>query len=192
VLKASLSDEFGTRHKNAKQDTQFYEDGAWELAKLRAILCGSYVYGFYIEHESIRNMFESLQTELEESTERLAEVIARPYLRTPRKTIIQIVKHCKKKRQEFIKASNYNFQTPKKEEVSRRQSPVGLVPPHLDKNLTDVEKIYAIYDWMEYNESKQDQISPEGQMDICASLESVQTKYPESGDSSNDPTECVT
>jgi hypothetical protein len=40
--------------------------------------------------------------------------------------------------------------------VAGRFSPAGVVPPHLDKNLTDVEKIYAIYDWMAYNESKQD------------------------------------
>jgi hypothetical protein len=40
--------------------------------------------------------------------------------------------------------------------VAGRFSPAGVVPPHLDKNLTDVEKIYAINDWMAYNESKQD------------------------------------
>lgn len=72
-----MSDEFVSRHRNVVLDTKFYEDGTWELAKLRAILCGSYVFGFYIEQESIRNLFESLQTELEEATEQLAEVIAR-------------------------------------------------------------------------------------------------------------------
>ena len=73
----SFSDEFGPRQRDGKHDTQFYEDGTWELAKLRAVLCGSYVFGFYIENEKTRTGFESLQTELEEATERLAEVIAR-------------------------------------------------------------------------------------------------------------------
>ena len=81
----------------------------------------------------------------------------RPYLRTPRKTIIQIVKHCRRKRQEFTKASNLNFVLHANEERIDALSTPGIVPPHLDKNLTDVEKIYAIYDWMEYNERKQDE-----------------------------------
>ena len=72
-----MCSEFGSNRRGTKQDTQFYEDGVWELAKLRAILCGSYVYGFYLEDEKKKIMFESLQTELEEIAERLAEVIAR-------------------------------------------------------------------------------------------------------------------
>ena len=113
------------------------------------------MFGFYIRNESSRPLFESLQTELEEATEQLAEVIARPYLRTPRKTIIQIIKHCKKKRQEFIRASNSNFFPLLPAEGKSMDG--GIVPPHLDKNLTDVEKIHAIYDWMAYNERKQDE-----------------------------------
>ena len=80
----------------------------------------------------------------------------RPYLRTPRKAIIQIIKKCRRKRQEFIKAANCNFVPVAKEDDTSRPSGVCLVPPDLDKNLTDVEKIHAIYDWMEYNERKQD------------------------------------
>ena len=67
-------DEFGPRQRDGKQDTQFYKDRTWELAKLRAVLCGSYV--FYIKDEKRRSGFESLQTELREATKRLAEVIA--------------------------------------------------------------------------------------------------------------------
>jgi len=37
-----------TREKN----TQFYEDGVWELVKSRACLCGSYAYGFFLEEDS--------------------------------------------------------------------------------------------------------------------------------------------
>ena len=66
------------------------------------------------------------------------------------------MKHCRRKRQEFTKASNLNFCPPPEEKVAGRFSPAGVVPPHLDKNLTDVEKIFAIYDWMAYNESKHD------------------------------------
>ena len=39
------------------------------------------------------------QNELEEITERLSEMIARPYLRTPRRVIIQTVQLCRRKRQ---------------------------------------------------------------------------------------------
>ena len=81
---------------------------------------------------------------------------SRVYLQTPRKTVIQIVKHCRRRRQDLTKPSNSNFQPAENTEMASSGSPVGVVPPHLDKNLTDVEKIYAIYDWMVYNERKQD------------------------------------
>ena len=64
--------------------------------QVRAILCGSYVFGFYLQvilevllvpqsrvrplstqEEECKGLFEGLQTELEEVTEALAEVIAR-------------------------------------------------------------------------------------------------------------------
>ena len=76
-----------------------------QYGQVRAILCGSYVFGFYLQvvlslhvdssnlvsqlllfgssmlvfpqEEECKGLFEGLQTELEEVTEALAEVIAR-------------------------------------------------------------------------------------------------------------------
>ena len=90
-----------------ERNTKFYEDGVWELLKARTCLCGSYAYGFFIEEETSmeetmvqrRRVFEMMQNELEEVTETLSEMIARPYLRTPRKVIVQTVQLCRIKRQ---------------------------------------------------------------------------------------------
>ena len=92
---------------NAERNTKFYEDGVWELLKARTCLCGSYAYGFFMEEESNleesmlqrRRVFEMMQNELEEVTETLSEMIARPYLRTPRKVIVQTLQRCRRKRQ---------------------------------------------------------------------------------------------
>ena len=46
--------------------------------------------------------FEIMQCELEEITEALSEMIAKPYLRTPRRIIIQTLQLCRRKRQEFL------------------------------------------------------------------------------------------
>lgn len=95
------------------RNTKFYEDGVWELVKARLILAGSYAYGFYLsednnngqpQNQSRVAIFEFMQNELEEMTERLSEMIARPYLRTPRRTIIQTFHLCRRKRQEFLRA----------------------------------------------------------------------------------------
>ena len=40
-------------------------------------MCEIYVFGFHIEDEMTKTGFESLQTELEDATERQAEAIAR-------------------------------------------------------------------------------------------------------------------
>jgi len=157
LLQASLCGEQGGGRVGKTLDTQFYEDGVWELSKLRAILCGTYVYGYYLQDSEGRQVFERLQMEVEEVAEALAEVIARPYLRTPRKTIQQIVSSCRRKRMELDRAASHSFRpSPSDEELALRftSGAVGGVPPHLDHNLTDVEKIYAIYDWLSYNENK--------------------------------------
>ena len=50
-------------------------------------------------------VFDLLQSELEQAAERLSEVIARPRdLRTPRRTIVEIVSACRKRRHELLKA----------------------------------------------------------------------------------------
>ena len=46
----------------------------------------------------------SLQTEVEEATETLSQMVARPYLRTPRAQIIQTTQLLHRKRDDFLLA----------------------------------------------------------------------------------------
>ena len=134
--------DLGTLARN----TKFYLDGVKELLKARQILCGSYAYGFYLDCESelvkrssenegmiIKtspqglSIFEFMQNELEEATERLCEVIARPYLRTPRKDIIQVIHFCRRKRQEFLRAC-YRGLVPPESKESRLPKGKGTSP----------------------------------------------------------------
>lgn len=42
--------------------TQFIEDGIRELLKARRVLCGSYVYGYYLEDDGYnKTIFEFMQ-----------------------------------------------------------------------------------------------------------------------------------
>ncbi|XP_039298971.1 uncharacterized protein LOC111051560 isoform X2 [Nilaparvata lugens] len=106
-----------TRSKKGDTEcTKFVEEGVRELLKARRILCGSYVHGYYLEDNGYsRTIFEfmqALQNELEEATEKLSEMVARPYLRTPKGVIVQTTALARRKRHEFARA------------VSK-----GLVPP---------------------------------------------------------------
>lgn len=101
---------------NKERDTsavRFVEEGARELLKARRILCGSYVYGYYLEDNGYnRSIFEFMQNELEEATEKLSEMLARPYLRSPRSTIVQATSLTRRKRQEFIRAVSQGWVPP--------------------------------------------------------------------------------
>ncbi|EEB13189.1 protein ariadne-1, putative [Pediculus humanus corporis] len=109
VLASSLVD----RKSLGKTCTKFVEDGVRELLKARRVLSGSYVYGFYLEdHGYNKTIYEFMQNELEVVTEKLSEMIARPYLITPRHTIIFTTLLSRRKRHEFVQA------------VSK-----GLIPP---------------------------------------------------------------
>ena len=63
-------------------------------------------------------IFEFIQTEFEECTETLSQIIARPYLRTPKHRIVQVTKNVKRKRLEFL------------ETIAR-----GLIPPDTPPSL---------------------------------------------------------
>ncbi|KAG8282877.1 hypothetical protein J6590_027311 [Homalodisca vitripennis] len=105
-------------------EVKFVEEGVRELLKARRILCGSYVYGYYLEDNGYsRTIFEFMQNELEEVTERLSEMVARPYLRTPRSVIVQTTALARRKRHEFARA------------VSK-----GLVPPETPPTLRKLRR----------------------------------------------------
>lgn len=81
----------------------FIEEAIRELLKARRILRCSYVYGYYLDtfgHKKF--IFEFVQTEFEECTENLSQIIARPHLKTPRHKIIRLTNLLKRKRIEFI------------------------------------------------------------------------------------------
>ena len=127
LLRASLTTEIDRRWSTLDHqglvlaDTgtdQFFESGVWELLHSRTSLCGSYAYGFYLLEESSSGKtggsdrmrsFEIVQHELEEITEHLSQMMARPYLRIPRKIIIQTIQLCKNKRQVCVHLINCYF-----------------------------------------------------------------------------------
>ncbi|XP_050293473.1 ankyrin repeat and IBR domain-containing protein 1-like [Anthonomus grandis grandis] len=101
-----LASSLGIRREEAiESSTRFIEDGVRELLKARRVLCGSYAYGYYLEDDGYnRHIFEFMQNELEEITEKLSEMIARPYLRTPKAVIVQTSTLTRRKRHEFVRA----------------------------------------------------------------------------------------
>ena len=68
-----------------------------------------------------------LQTELEECTETLSQMISRPYLRTPRSKIIQAARNVSSKRHEFLSA------------VAK-----GLIPADCSPSLKKKSKIFSV------------------------------------------------
>lgn len=95
-----------TNNKNATNTTEshlFIEEAIKELLKARKILRCSYVYGYYLEtfgHKKF--IFEFIQTEFEECTENLSQIIARPHLKTPKHKIVKLSNVLRKKRIEFL------------------------------------------------------------------------------------------
>ena len=81
---------------------------------------------WYVQHEQFIHVV-SLQTELEECTEILSQMVNRLYLRTPRKKIIEQSQICHRKRAEFITA------------ISK-----GLVPPETPPGLRKKRRKYSM------------------------------------------------
>ncbi|ESO82483.1 hypothetical protein LOTGIDRAFT_134513 [Lottia gigantea] len=103
----------------ANAETKFVEDAVHQLLKARRVLKSSYVYGYYLDGPGYKKIvFEFMQTELEECTEILSQMVNRLYLRTPRKKIIDQALIVQRKRLEFLIA------------ISK-----GLVPPETPPSL---------------------------------------------------------
>lgn len=66
-------------------------------------------------------MFVSQKTELEECTETLSEMVARPYLRTPRTKIVQTAHLVQRKRHEFVTAIAKGLVPPDTSPASRKK-----------------------------------------------------------------------
>ncbi|XP_076461303.1 ankyrin repeat and IBR domain-containing protein 1-like [Babylonia areolata] len=89
----------------AKAETRFVEDAVRQLLKARRVLKCSYVYGYYLDGPGYKKIvFEFMQTELEECTEILSQMVNRLYLRTPRARIIEQAHNVQRRRLEFTAA----------------------------------------------------------------------------------------
>lgn len=142
LLAACLTPNRSSREDNkVEKGTQFVVSGVRELLKARKILCGSYVYGYYLQDNGYnKSIFEFMQNELEEVTEKLSEQIARPYLRTPRSLIIQTTALVRRKRHEFVRAVNKGLVPPETPPIlrkNRKRRFPGIIPDILnDKDLS--------------------------------------------------------
>ncbi|XP_054276599.1 uncharacterized protein LOC128995607 [Macrosteles quadrilineatus] len=125
-------------------EVKFVEEGVRELLKARRILCGSYVYGYYLEDNGYsRTIFEFMQNELEEVTERLSEMVARPYLRTPRSVIVQTTALARRKRHEFARAVSKGLVPPETPPTLRKLRRRNYRVVAIDTN-NDAEQVQAI------------------------------------------------
>ncbi|CAB3364276.1 Hypothetical predicted protein [Cloeon dipterum] len=112
---------YSLKSPRLQKDTKFIEEAVRELLKARRVLCGSYVYGYYLlDNGSNKTMFELMQNELEEVTEKLSEQVARPYLRTPRAVIMQTTALARKRRHDFVKAIDKGLAPPETPPEQRR------------------------------------------------------------------------
>lgn len=86
-----------------KNQHLFIEEAIRELLKARKILRCSYVYGYYLDQFGHKKfIFEYIQTEFEESTENLSQIIARPHLKTSKVKITRLTNILKRKRIDFL------------------------------------------------------------------------------------------
>ncbi|KAF6197613.1 hypothetical protein GE061_008579 [Apolygus lucorum] len=105
TVKQKMDILIGTSKERDTNCVRFIEEGVKELLKARRILCGSYIYGYYLEDNGYnKTIFEFMQDEVEEATERLSEILARPYLKTPKREIVRATALLRRKRQELSRA----------------------------------------------------------------------------------------
>ncbi|XP_015762798.1 PREDICTED: ankyrin repeat and IBR domain-containing protein 1-like [Acropora digitifera] len=123
-------------------DTSFIEDAVHKLLSARRVLRSSYPYGYFLTGNMDKKaIFESMQTEVEEATETLSQMVARPYLRTPRARVIQVTQLLHRKQQDFLLA------------LSR-----GVIPDEIDQSgLEPRLSLVSPLDGMPDSESDEDE-----------------------------------
>lgn len=153
VLASSLGLKSG--EDAGEKNTKFIEDGVRELLKARRVLCGSYVYGYYLEDDGYnKTIFEFMQNELEEVTEKLSEMIARPYLRTPKAVIVQTTALARRKRHEFVRAVAQGLIPPETPPMQRKRK-----KRYLDSDLTQTSAWLKDCEWPEYDTDEETDLS---------------------------------
>ncbi|GFO20846.1 ankyrin repeat and ibr domain-containing protein, partial [Plakobranchus ocellatus] len=110
-----------TDNATANTETRFVEEAVQQLLKARRVLKCSYVYGFYLDGPGYKKIvFEFMQTELEECTEILSQMVNRLYLRTPRRRIVEQARAVQRKRLEFISAISKGLVPPETPPAARK------------------------------------------------------------------------
>ncbi|XP_044263786.1 ankyrin repeat and IBR domain-containing protein 1-like [Tribolium madens] len=153
VLASSLG--LKSTEDSGEKGTKFIEDGVRELLKARRVLCGSYVYGYYLEDDGYNKaIFEFMQNELEEVTEKLSEMIARPYLRTPKAVIVQTTALARRKRHEFVRAVAQGLIPPETPPTQRKRK-----RKYLDTDLTQTSAWLRDCEWPENDSDEDNEVS---------------------------------
>ncbi|XP_002734676.1 ankyrin repeat and IBR domain-containing protein 1-like [Saccoglossus kowalevskii] len=190
-----------TDSANASSETKFIEEAINELLKARRALKFSYSYGYYLEDDGrTKTIFEFMQTELEEATETLSQMVARPYLRTPRYKIIQSAQLVQRKRHEFLSAVSkglippeetppllrrkqfarkniFNFENDEDGDALRQAIAASLqdMPPGGDGWMMDKtgrhNNIPLLYEYLGFDSEESDDLSPPGAADVGLSKE---------------------
>lgn len=112
------------KHKISEMDMGFFEEATCELLCARRTLYASYAYGYFLEDNGYnKTIFEFMQGDLEDATEKLSEMVACKYIQTPSQHIKQMAAVVKQKRLEFITV------------VMK-----GLIPPETPPNLRKFQR----------------------------------------------------
>ncbi|XP_037076812.1 ankyrin repeat and IBR domain-containing protein 1-like [Pollicipes pollicipes] len=148
---------------------RFVDQSLRELLKARLLLSGSYVFAYFMDDTNSysKNIFEFMQSELEQATESLATMAALPYLKTPMPTIVATTQLVKRKRDEFMQACERGLVPPETPPGLRtrwgRHLPVSYssasqLPAHVVATLSELDpaaswsrdvqaNLSAMYDW---------------------------------------------
>ncbi|KAF0308204.1 Ankyrin repeat and IBR domain-containing protein 1 [Amphibalanus amphitrite] len=148
---------------------RFVDQSLRELQKARLLLSGSYVYAYFMDEVNSysKNIYEFMQSELEQATESLATVAALPYLKTPMSTIVTATQLVRRKRDEFIQACERGLLPPEtpsgvrghwSRHMSASYGAASQLPPHVVATLSELDpasaysrdmqtNLSAMYDW---------------------------------------------
>lgn len=125
-------------------DGKFVEDAVRELLKARMVLRSSYALSYFISSDSAKNRLIKLLAPLEKSTEMLAEMIARPHLRTPKdKIVLSTVESREVRRKFLLEARGMN---PRKPLETLDLEDEDLDPTHPNRDLSDLSDLSDISD----------------------------------------------
>lgn len=97
-----------------------------------------------------------MQNELEEVTEKLSEMIARPYLRTPKSVIIQTSALARRKRHEFVRAVAQGLIPPETPPLQRKGCKQKLVDgSKSEQSFSEASTWLRNCEWVDYDSDEE-------------------------------------